>query len=92
MKWRKLPLSTSSELATDLIAGRSILAAVEGEDLGLLAAQHRAVAILQVGDGVGEGRQRDGIGAQIHLALAVTDRQRRPLPRTDHQVVVRRRR
>ena len=64
------------------------LAAVEGEDLGLLPGQHRAVAILQIGDGVGEGGERDGVGAQIHLALAVADGERRSLPGPDHQVVL----
>ena len=88
MKWRKLPLSTSSELATDLMAGRSTLRPSKREDLRRLAGQHRAVAVLQIGDRVGEGGQRDRVGAEIHLALAVPDGERRSLPRPDHQVVL----
>ena len=60
------------------MAGRSTLRAVEVEDVGRLARQHRPVAVLQIGDGVGEGRQRDGVGAEVHLALAVADGERRP--------------
>ena len=88
MKWRKLPLSTSSELATDLMAGRSTLRPSKSKISRRLAGQHRAVAVLQIGDRVGEGRQRDGVGAEIHLALAVADGERRSLPRADHQVVL----
>jgi len=32
--------------------------------------------------------ERDGIGTQIHLALAVADGERRPVARADHQIVV----
>ena len=45
------------------------------------------VAVFQVADGVGEGRQRDRIGAEIHLAFAVADRERRALPRADQEIV-----
>ena len=37
---------------------------------------------------VGERRQRDGVGAEEHLAVAVADRQRRALARADQQVVL----
>ena len=46
------------------------------------------VAILEIADGVGERRQRDRVGAQIHLAVAIADRQRRAVARADHQIVL----
>ena len=81
-------MSTSSELATDLTSGRSTRAPAAVEDLDAGAAQHRPVALLEVGDGVGEGRERDGVGAEVHLARAVADGERAALARGDHQVVV----
>ena len=53
-----------------------------------LARHHRPVAILEIGDGVGEGRQRDGIGADEHLAVAEADGERAALTGDDHQIVV----
>ena len=55
-------------------------------DGGALAREHRPVALLQIGDLAGEGRQRDGVGAQVHLALAVADGERAALAGADHQV------
>ena len=88
MKWRWLPLSTSSEDGDrlDLRALDALAAAIE--DLDARAAQHGPVALLEVGDGVGERGERDGVGAEIHLARAVTDGERAALARGDHQVVV----
>ncbi len=56
-------------------------------DLDALVRQHRPVAVLQIADGVGERGERDGVGAEIHLAVAVADGERRTLARADHQVV-----
>ncbi len=56
-------------------------------DLDALVRHHRPVAVFQVTDGVGERRQRDGVGAEIHLAVAVADGERRTFARADHQVV-----
>ena len=81
-------MSTSSELATDLMAGRSTLRPSRLKISAFSRRQHRPVAVLQVGDGVGEGRERDGVRAQVHLALAVADGERRALPGADHQVVL----
>ncbi len=53
-----------------------------------LARQHRPVAVLEIGDGVGEGRERDGVGADEHLAVAIADGERAALARHDHQIVV----
>ena len=64
------------------------LVAVDVEDGELVAAHHGPVAVLQIGDGVGERRQRDGVRAQEHLALAMADRQRRPVAGADDQVLV----
>ena len=52
------------------------------------AGQNHPVAVLEIADGVGEGRERDGVRAQIHLAVAVADRQRRALAGADHQIPV----
>ena len=57
-------------------------------DGGALAREHRPVALFEIGDFDREGRERDGVGAQVHLAVAVADGERAALPRGDHQVVV----
>ncbi len=62
--------------------------AVAIEDFSSRTMQHRPVAFLEVGDRIGEGGERDGVGTEIHLARAVADRERRALARRDHQVVV----
>ena len=75
--------------ARDRLDERAIDAGARAvEDLNAGAAQHRPVAFLEVGDGIGEGCERDGVGAQIHGAGAVTDGERTALARGDHQVVV----
>ncbi len=81
-------MSTSSEEATDfdLRALDALAAAVE--DLDARVAQHRPVALVEVGDGVGERGERDGVGPEIHFAGAVSDGERAALARGDHQVVV----
>ena len=58
------------------------------EDGDLVAAHDDPVAVLQVGDRIGEGRQRDGVGAEEHFALAVSDGERRPVARADDEVLV----
>ena len=67
--------------------GRST-AAVEIADLDALPRQHGPVAVLEIGDLVGEGGERDGVRTEIHLALAVPDRERRPVPGADELVLV----
>ncbi len=53
------------------------------------AAQDHPVAVLEIGDGVGEGRERQGVGAEIHFpALAIADRQGRAAPRADQQILL----
>ena len=60
----------------------------------VLAAEHRRaapqnhpVAVFEIGDGVGEGGERQRVGAEIHFpALAIADRQRRAAPRADQQI------
>ncbi|MCY1359469.1 hypothetical protein D9M69_460410 [compost metagenome] len=65
---------------------RDLLRAINGiageiEDMHAVCADHRPVAIDQIGDLVGEGRKCDRVGAEEHLALAVADRQRRSVAR-----------
>ena len=55
-----------------------------------LAGDHHPVAVFQIAHGVGERRQRNGVGAEIHLGLvplAVADGERRASARADHQIV-----
>ena len=51
--------------------------AVDVEDMSALLADHRPVAVMQIGDAVGEGRQRNGIRPQEHLPVAEANRERR---------------
>ena len=46
------------------------------------------VALLEIGDAVGEGGERQRVGAEKHRAVAVADRERRALARADQQVVL----
>ncbi len=61
------------------------LAVADGD---ALPCEHGPIAVGEIGDGIGEGRKRNGIGAHEHLAVAVADGERAPLPRHDHQIVV----
>ena len=54
----------------------------------LRAGDDRDVALFEIGDAVGQGGERDGIGADEHLALAVADGQRRALAGGDQQVIL----
>ena len=56
------------------------------ENLDRVAPHHRPVALFQIGDLLGQRGQRQRVRAEIILALAVADRQRRPHPRADHQI------
>ena len=62
--------------------------AVAVANVGALARHDDPVALLEIGDAVGERRERERVGAQIHLAVAVADRERRALPRADQEVVL----
>ena len=57
-------------------------------NLDALVRHHRPVAVFQIADGVGERRQRNRIRTEIHLAVAITDGERRAFARADHQVVL----
>ncbi len=52
------------------------------------AGEHGPIAVLEIDDLVGEGRQRDGVGAHEHLALADADGERAALARHDHQIII----
>lgn len=62
--------------------------AVLVEDRGALARQHDPVAVFEIADRVGERAERDGVGAEIHLAVAISDRKRWAVAGADHEVVV----
>ena len=46
------------------------------------------VALLEIGDAIGERRERQRVRAEIHLALAVADGERRALARADQKIVL----
>jgi hypothetical protein len=52
------------------------------------AREHCPIAVLEIDDLVGEGCQRDGVGADEHLAFADADSERTALPRHDHQIII----
>ena len=91
MKWRWLPLSTRKAEAHRLeLAARSTGTLPNRRRRCLVVGQHDPVALLEVGQRVGEGRQRQRVRAEIHragrLALPVADGERRALARADQQV------
>ena len=57
-------------------------------NVGGPARQHHPVSLLEISDAVGEGRERERVGAEIHLTVAVADRQRRALPRANQEVLL----
>jgi hypothetical protein len=46
------------------------------------------VALLEIGDAVGHRRERERVGAEVHLALAIADGERRAAAGADHQVLL----
>jgi HD superfamily phosphodiesterase len=81
-------LSTSEVEASGLTAVAlhdRVVLVVDGR---ALARQHHPVAVFEIADRIGERPERDRVRPQIHLAIAVTDRQRRAVAGADHQVVV----
>ena len=68
----------------DLAGHRAVFGIVH---LGAILAELDPVALLQIADLVGQGRQGQGVGAEKHLAVAVAHRQGRAPPCADHQVV-----
>ncbi len=56
-------------------------------DLDAAAGDHRPVALVEIADPVGPGPDRQGVGADIHLAVAEADGQRRAAA-GDHQQIL----
>ena len=57
-------------------------------NVGAFARHDCPVALLEIGDAIGERGERERVGAQKHLSVAVADRERRALPRADQEVVL----
>ena len=57
-------------------------------DIDVSASEDRPVAVIEIGHLVGEGRERQGIRAEIILAVTVPDRQGSAVTRADHQIVL----
>ena len=64
------------------------LAAARVVNLRAAALEHCEVAVIEIGDDRGERRERDRIGAEHHLALAIADGERRALPRADKKILL----
>jgi hypothetical protein len=56
-------------------------------EFGEAGTQHDPVAVFEIGDDLGEGRERQRVGAEIHILGAPADGERRPLPGADQEVV-----
>ena len=52
-----------------------------------LARHDDPVALFEIGDAIGEGSERQRVGAEIHRPVAIADRERRALTRADQEVV-----
>ncbi len=73
-----------NDLALLAVCNRATLVA----DFKAVAGQDREIALFQVADFIRERRERDGIGAYEHLAVAMTHRQGGALARRDHQILL----
>ena len=58
------------------------------EDRHRARGHDRPIAFFEIGDAAGQGRQRQGVRAQKHLAVAIADRQRAAAARADQQIVL----
>ena len=58
------------------------------EDRHLARGDDRPVALFEIGDAAGQRRQRQRVGAEKHLAVAVADRERAAAARADQQIVL----
>ena len=54
--------------------------------LGAVMGDHRPVALVEIGDALGEAGEGERVGAEIGLALAIADGERRPHPGADQHV------
>ncbi len=58
------------------------------EDLGAVGADDRPVPFLQILNAIGQIGERQGIRADIHLAVAIADRERAAAPGADQKIFV----
>ena len=87
MKWRKLPLPIAAPVSRgQLDLALHLGAARRRRTARPVRVDHRPVAVLQIGDALGQRRQRQRVGADEHLVLAEAHRQRRAVLRADHQL------
>ena len=57
-------------------------------DFGALTGDDDPVAVFQIAHRIGEGRERNRIRSDEHLAVAETDRERRAAARADQKVIL----
>ncbi len=81
-------MSTKNEDGGDFCTVAFDACAAGVADLDGVAGDDDGIAVLKIGDRIGERRERDRIGTEIHLALAVADGERRALAGADHEIVL----
>ena len=57
------------------------------KNLDAAAGQDGAIALLKIGDFMGEGAKRDCVRTDIGFTIAMTNGQGRPFARGDHQII-----
>ena len=81
-----MPFSTGAEVAPDSTIVALDRPVVAVENLDPVAPDDRPVAFVEIGDALRPRRQRQRVRAEVILALAVADGQRRAHARADDQV------
>ncbi len=57
-------------------------------DDGAAAGEDDEVAVFEIADGAGEGRERNRVGAEIHLRVAIADGERRAAAGADQEILL----
>ena len=87
MKWRVIALLDRAPTTRRTRRSRARPAGCRGRRSATPSRRDdRPVALVEIGDPLGQRRQRERVRAEIILALAIADGQRRAHPRADHQV------
>ncbi len=74
-----------SAMLDDLAVNDGVAVVVDGR---AVVRQNSPVTVFEIADRIGERPERNRVRSQIHFAVAISDRQRRPVARTDQNVIV----